>query len=174
MADSILQALLFILPILIVFIGIYFMMKKLIDSFQKKWLLDFRKESQKTVTPIKFQAYERIVLFLERISLENLVMRIYVGGMSKSKLQQELLKAIRTEYEHNLSQQVYVSTTAWRMVRTVKEENLKIVNTAASSLPEAATGMELSQLILKIMAGMNQSPSRTAIDLLKQEIDQHL
>ncbi|MBR9831573.1 DUF7935 family protein [Acidiluteibacter ferrifornacis] len=174
MTESILQALLFILPIIIVFIGIYFMMKKLIDSFQKKWLLDFRKESQKTVTPIKFQAYERIVLFLERISLENLVMRIYVGGMSRSKLHQELLKAIRTEYEHNLSQQVYVSTSAWRMVRTVKEENLKIVNTAASSLPEDASGMELSQLILKLMAGMKQSPSRTAIDYLKQEIDQHL
>jgi hypothetical protein len=174
MLDSLLQALLFIVPIIIVFVGIYMMMKKLIESFQKKWLLDYRKEAQKTVTPIKFQAYERIVLFLERISLDNLVMRVYKGGMTQNQLHQELLKAIRTEYEHNLSQQVYVSTPAWRMVQSVKEETIKIVNTAASALPENASGVEMSQLILKLISGMKQSPSRTAIDYLKKEIDLNL
>ncbi len=174
MLDSLLQSLLFILPILIVFAGLYFMMKKLIDSFHKKWLLDYRNESQKIVTPIKFQAYERIVLFLERISLDNLVMRIYKGGMSPKQLQSELLTVIRTEYEHNLSQQVYVSPKAWRMVRTVKEETIKIINTAASSLPDSASGLEMSQLILRLIGDMKQTPSRSAIDYLKQEIDQNL
>lgn len=174
MLDSLLQSLLFILPILIVFAGLYFMMKKLIDSFHKKWLLDYRKESQKIVTPIKFQAYERIVLFLERISLDNLVMRIYKGGMSPKQLQSELLNVIRTEYEHNLSQQVYISTSSWRMVRTVKEETIKIINTAASSLPDSASGLEMSQLILRLISDMKQTPSRLAIDYLKHEIDQNL
>lgn len=174
MLDSLTQSLLFILPILIVFAGIYFLMKKLIDSFHKKWLLDYKRDGQKTVTPIKFQAYERIVLFLERISLDNLVMRIYKGGMTPKQLQSELLSAIRTEYEHNLSQQVYVSTGAWRMVRTVKEETIKIINTAASSLPENASGLEMSQLILRLVSDLKQTPSRTAIDYLKQEIDQNL
>ncbi|MDB9775528.1 hypothetical protein OAB47_04770 [Vicingaceae bacterium] len=174
MLDTVIQSLLFILPILIVFVGLYYMMKKLIDSFHKKWLLDYRKESQKTVTPIKFQAYERIVLFLERISLDNLVMRIYKGGMTPKQLQTDLLNAIRTEYEHNLSQQVYVSTGSWRMVRTVKEETIKIINTAASSLPDNASGLEMSQLILRLIGDLKQTPSRAAIDYLKQEIDQNL
>lgn len=174
MLDSLLQSLLFIFPILIVFAGLYFMMKKLIDSFHKKWILDYRKESQKIVTPIKFQAYERIVLFLERISLDNLVMRIYKGGMSPKQLQSELLNVIRTEYEHNLSQQVYISTSSWRMVRTVKEETIKIINTAASSLPDSASGLEMSQLILRLISDMKQTPSRSAIDYLKHEIDQNL
>lgn len=168
------EVLLYTLPLIIVFVGIYFLMNKLINSFQKKWLLDLRRESQKTITPIKFQAYERIVLFLERISLENLVMRIYKGGMSPKQLQTELLNTIRTEYEHNLSQQVYVSASSWRMVRSMKEETIKIVNTAASSLGEDASGLEMSQLILKLLANVKTSPSRAAIDYLKQEIDKHL
>ncbi len=168
------EALMYIVPLIIVFVGIYFLMDKLVNSFQKKWLLDFKKDGQKVITPIKFQAYERIVLFLERISLENLVMRIYKGGMSPKQLQTELLNTIRTEFEHNLSQQVYVSISSWQMVRSMKEETVKIVNSAASSLPDGATGLEMSQLILKLLSNVKTSPSRAAIDYLKKEIDQYL
>ena len=129
-----------------------------------------KSKTQNMVTPIRLQAYERIVLFLERISLENIVMRSYQGGKTAKMLQSSLLKSIREEYEHNLSQQVYVSNKTWAMVKAAKEETIKNINYAAEQVGEDASAMDLSKLILELSAKVEKLPTDVAIEAVKREI----
>ncbi len=97
-------------------------------------------QTVKTITPIKLQAYERIVLFLERISTESLIMRTVKPGMTAQQLHSALIANIRSEYEHNLSQQIYMSNEAWEMVKNAKGTVIRIINNIATKLPPTATG----------------------------------
>ena len=104
----------------------YLIIKRFVENEQKKSLLELKKmqamETLKVVNPIRLQAYERLALFLERISPNSLVLRCYQPGMDLKVLQGVLTKNIRDEFEHNLSQQVYVSSEAWNRIKEAKEE----------------------------------------------------
>jgi hypothetical protein len=92
--------------------------------------------------------------------------------MSAKLLQAELLKAIRTEYEHNLSQQVYVSPGAWELIKNAKEETIKLVNTAAINVSDEASGVDLGKLILEVSMNIEKMPTQVALDYVKQEARQ--
>ena len=97
---------------------------------------------------LRLQAYERLALLAERISLQNLIARLPNAGISSRQMQQALVEAIKTEYEYNLSQQIYVTPEAWRAVNNLKEQNIYIVNQLASSLPFQALAMDLNKQII--------------------------
>lgn len=97
---------------------------------------------------LQLQAYERLTLLSERISIPNLVGRIPNVGLSSRQMQSALVEAIKSEYEYNLSQQVYVSPEAWRAVSNLKEQNIYIINQLASTLPLQASGMDLNKQII--------------------------
>ena len=93
-----------------------------LDNKQKKRLLELKKDERKVITPIRLQAYERSTLFLERISPEALIPRVHKNGMSARQLQQEMLNDVRREFDHNLSQQMYMSDQVWMVIKKAKEE----------------------------------------------------
>lgn len=97
---------------------------------------------------LRLQAYERLALLSERISLQNLIARLPNAGVSSRQMQQALVEAIKTEYEYNLSQQIYVSPEAWRAVNNLKEQNIYIVNQLASTLPFQASAMDLNKQVI--------------------------
>ena len=156
-----------------VFATSYFTVKNFLDNESKKRLTEMRQANQSLITPIRLQAYERVVLFLERISPNSLVMRTHKNGMSGLLLQSELVKTIRSEFEHNLSQQIYMSNNSWQMVITAKEEIIKLINISATKVPETATGLELAQTILGISAQLNKLPTQVAVEYIKKEISQN-
>lgn len=156
-----------------VFATAYFTIKSFLDNESQKRQMELKQASQSLLTPIRLQAYERVVLFLERITPHSLVMRTHKTGMSASIMQQELIKTIRSEYEHNLSQQIYMSSNAWQMVVTAKEEIIKLVNIAATKTPETANGIELAQMVLSISSQISKMPTNVAIDYIKKEITQN-
>jgi hypothetical protein len=90
--------------------------------------------------------------------------------MSARQLQGDLLQIIRAEFEHNVAQQVYMSPAAWKAVRAAKEETIKLVNIAASKVPDDATGAVLGQKILELNAQLEQNPTDFALDFIKKEI----
>jgi hypothetical protein len=139
-----------VIPAVVVFLGCFLTVRHFLDTDARKRLAEIRLANQGVVTPMRLQAYERTAIFLERIHPHMIVTRVHKQGMSARLLQSELTKVIRTEFEHNLSQQIYMSNHAWEMVKTAKEEITKLVNIAASKLPESATGVDLSQMILQI------------------------
>lgn len=97
---------------------------------------------------LRLQAYERITLLTERISLQNLLSRVNNAGLSSRQMQLSLIDSIKQEYDYNLSQQIYVSPEVWRAVNNLKEQNIYVINQLASALPPHATGMDLNKYII--------------------------
>jgi len=112
MAD-IFQMFNYVLPAVVVFFTAWYILREFFKQEERKRQLRLLEEKQKLSLPVRLQAYERIVLFLERISPGNLVMRVHKPEMKVKQFQQMLIKTIRDEYDHNLSQQLYVSHEAW-------------------------------------------------------------
>ncbi|HLU85144.1 MAG TPA: hypothetical protein VKZ45_06705 [Vicingaceae bacterium] len=162
----------YILPSVVVLVATLLIIKKFMDAEQRKQLYEVRKENQKATTPLRLQAYERIVLFLERISPENLVLRVHKPGMSAKLLQANLIITIKTEFEHNVAQQIYISSSSWEVVKKVKEDIIRAINIAADNLDDNATGVELGQKLFEVMSKLEKSPTHVAIGILKNEIRQ--
>jgi hypothetical protein len=162
----------YILPALVVLATAYLLIEKFLENERHARNMVFKRESQGLTTPIRLQAYERLTLFLERISPGNLISRVHKTGMSAKLLQAELLKAIRTEYEHNLAQQIYISPGAWELIKNAKEETIKLINTAAINVSDEASGVDLGKLVLEVSMNIEKMPTQVAIDYLKQETRQ--
>ena len=167
-----LEILRILIPAGAVFAATYFIVKKFLDNEQKKREIEIRKSSVSLLTPIKLQAYERIVIFLERLHPNSLVVRVNRTDINAHQLHIELIKAIKSEYEHNISQQIYMSTGAWEMVKNAKEETMKLINMSASKVPGANKGQDLAQVILQITSGIEKMPSQIALAYIKKEITQ--
>jgi hypothetical protein len=158
------------IPALIVFFTAWIILKSMIKNDQDKRRQELILQNNRTVTPIRLQAYERIVLFLERISLESLLIRVSSSDMTVSQLHSALLNAIRSEFEHNLSQQIYMSQQAWEVVRNARSNMIKIINSEAEKLPDNASGIVLGKQLLEMIMELEKEPTRVAIDYIKGEI----
>lgn len=167
--DEFLDILKYILPSTIVFLAVHFVLKKHLDTQLKSQVVKGRQEQQGTIMPIRLQAYERMVLLLERITPQNLVMRVNSSNATAGQLHQELLASIRAEYEHNLTQQVYISKGAWEAVKRAKEETIKLINISASKVHDNAKGVELSKMVLEMSMQLEKMPTQLAIDFIKEE-----
>ena len=112
------------------------------------------KKVQKEAAPgeqLQLQAYERLILLADRIALPNLISRINQPGLSGRDMQALLTLNIRQEFEHNITQQIYVSAEAWEAVRNLKDQNLLIVNQVSSFLPADCSGQDLCRSILEML-----------------------
>ena len=158
------------IPALLVFFTAWLVLRNLIRNDQEKRRQEIVLQNSKIVTPIKLQAYERIVLFLERISLESMLVRVSTPGMTAAQLHTALLTTIRSEFEHNLSQQIYMSPQAWEVVRNARSNMIKIINSEYEKKPVPGTAMEFSTRLLEAVMEMQNEPSRAAIDYIKGEI----
>jgi len=132
--------------------------------------VNLHRDDKKYITPIRLQAYERAVLFLERISPQSMIFRIQMPGMNVLNLQTAMLQNIRDEFEHNIAQQLYISSESWSMVKTAKEEIVKMVNTAASKVNSEQAANELSKEIFALMMGKEKLITERAINVLKKDI----
>lgn len=158
------------IPALIVFFTAWVLLRNMIKNSENKRRYELILQNSRTVTPIKLQAYERIILFLERISLESLLVRISTPDMTASQLHLSLLTTIRSEFEHNLSQQIYMSQPAWEVVRNARSGMIKIINSEVEKLPANSSGMLLSKQLLESIMAMDKEPTRAAIDYVKAEV----
>lgn len=168
--DRLFDVLIAVLPAIVVFLTAFYLIKKFLDNDQKKQLIEIRMNNQKTVTPLRLQAYERVAILLERINPNSLIMRTHKTGMSARMLQSELLKAVRAEFEHNVAQQIYMSDSAWQTVKAAKEETIKIINIASSKIKDDATGAEFGRVVLELSGQLDKLPSDFALDHIKKEI----
>lgn len=167
-----LEILKYVLPSIVVAVTAFFILKKFLDREYSKTVLEIRMNNQKMTTPIKLQAYERLALLMERISLNSLVLRTHKQGMSARMLQSELVKTIRNEYEHNLSQQIYVSNSVWDAIKNSKEETIKAVNIAAIKVPDNASGVDLCNIIFELIQKVDKLPTDVALTIIKAEARQ--
>jgi hypothetical protein len=118
------------------------------------------------------QAYERLILLMERTNLSDLITRTHKSGMSARMLHSELLKTIRNEFDHNIAQQLYVTNKSWDSLKTAKEETIKTINIAASHVSDTAPAMELVNVLFDIITKVERLPTEIATDMLKMEARQ--
>jgi hypothetical protein len=172
--DAFTEVIKIVLPAGIVFLTTYFTVKNFLDSDRKRDELDIKKNNNATITPLRLQAYERIVIFLERVNPNTLVVRVNKHGMTAQQLHLELVKTVKSEYEHNLSQQIYVSYGAWELVKTTKEEIIKLINISSTKVPHESPSNELAMTILNVVANLGKKlPNDIAIEYIKKEINQN-
>ena len=161
----------FALAGLIVFFAAWVVVKAYLDQRFNFRMIELKKESLKHTLPLRLQAYERTILFLERINPANMLIRLHVPGMNVKEMQNVIISDIRAEYQHNISQQLYVSATTWNVVKKIKDDTVSIVNSAANALPEHATSADLSKSILIHLAGLeSENPYDVALNIVKKDV----
>jgi hypothetical protein len=157
-------------PSLIVAATAYLTIKTTHEKELKKQALDLKYNSKQIINPIRLQAYERLALLLERIKPESLLLRNASANLSAGQYRTILLTTIRSEFEHNLSQQVYVSRILWAATKNAKDEISKIINLAVGKTGMEASGADLATAILDIYMKIETSPADIALEALRKEI----
>ncbi len=118
---------------------------------------------------LRLQAYERLSLYAERSSLKNIVARTSFGEMNVINFQLTLLDTLRSEYEYNVSQQIYVSPDMWKAIGNLKDQNIYIINHIAAAIPNNAPAIELSKRLLEYAANKDAELSPIVLDALQFE-----
>lgn len=122
--------------------------------------------SSKLLIPLKIQAYERLMLYVERIQFPILVKRIFNPAISRNDFQFSLLQNVEDEFEHNLAQRLYVSENTWRLVVLAKEEVLQNINAVFNDNPDADIAM-----IAQKLASFNNPMVEKAVISIKHEFN---
>lgn len=170
--EFVLEIVKYILPSLVVFLTTFYLVKKYFNDEQKRRIHQAMLNNQQLITPLRLQAYERAILFLERISPESMIMRTNRPGLTSLQLQAELLQTIRSEYEHNLTQQLYISPGAWEMLKIARGRTIQLINSMSEKVQKDSAAINLSKAILESMVDEEKMPSSDAILFIKNEISQ--
>jgi hypothetical protein len=171
--DAFLEILKIILPAAAVFFAAYLTVQRFLDNDQKRRDHELKKNNQNTTTPLRLQAYERMVIFLERIHPNSLIVRVNKHGYNAHQLHMELIKTIKSEYEHNLAKQIYVSYNTWELVKTTKEEISKLINISATKVPHDNSSNDLAMMILNFTSNLDKKlPNEVALEYIKKEVSQ--
>lgn len=168
--SEILEILKYTLPAIVVCVTVVLILRIMYRNEDRKRRIELSLSHKDTVLPLRLQAYERLILFLERISPESLVMRINRGNQTASQLQNDLMAAVRSEFEHNLAQQTYVSSQAWELVKSSRNQVIKLINEAAAEFKPDASGINLSRKILENAMELSSPVTYAATEYLKKEV----
>jgi hypothetical protein len=161
---------LILIPSLLVGAVVYLLLKDFRKTESERQKHSNDAEKFRLVAPLRLQAYERMILLLERIAPSQLIMRNIQPEQSAASLQNVLVSNIRQEFEHNLSQQVYISSNAWELIKNAREAVVSDINSAAERLNETATATDLAQLIFEEEITGDSSTLYRALEFLKQEV----
>jgi hypothetical protein len=121
------------------------------------------------VLPLQLQAYERMALYVDRITPQSLIGRIYQPGLLAVDMQIAMVQHIKAEYEHNVTQQIYVSAMTWEAVKTLKEQTISVINQVAVQLAPDAPAMELNKQILEVFLQAGESPAELTSQIINAE-----
>jgi hypothetical protein len=168
--QSITELLKILIPAAAVLYGMYLTIQTFLQKQFEQKQLELKQKNAEAITPLRLQAYERMTLFLERITPNTLLLRLGSTGIEASDYQQVILHEIREEFNHNLSQQIYISHEAWEKIRQAMNEVVALVNTAASEISIDAPALNLSKKIFEKVITENKQPTAEALKFLKTEV----
>lgn len=157
------------LPSLVVFLAVYFTMKQYNEQQAKMSMLGSRQLNEKVTLPLKLQAYERLILLCERINVADLILRLKTPGTSAIELKSALLLAVQQEFEHNLTQQLYVTEELWQVLLAVKSKTMDLIIQAADGLSTQTTADEYAMKLIQLTSHETNLPARIGITAIKTE-----
>ncbi|GHT12407.1 hypothetical protein AGMMS4956_06970 [Bacteroidia bacterium] len=151
--------------------GVFFVLQKMLRAESSRRNVELLMEGKRITLPLRLQAYERLILFLERISPEALVLRLQAQNPTNANLHAALIAAVRSEFEHNLSQQLYVSQEVWQQIVLAKNDVIRSINALAMQTQPTNSSLQLAQLIVQEYVQQPQ-PTHPTIEMLKKETAQ--
>ncbi len=169
--DLIVEILKYCLPIFVVYLAADSLLKNyFINTFRMR-KLEFARQNQTTMLPMQLQAYERLILYLERIAIDSLIQRHCQANMTATSAHNLLTSSIKSEFEHNLVQQLYVSTEAWKSLINAKNISLTMLENAYNNVePNQNLSIYVDQIVSQLMQHQHQNQTQFAIKLLSLEV----
>ena len=148
----------------------YYLIKSDLDDY-----LNSRKTKQPvtadlSLLQLRLQAHERMIVFVDRINPSNLLLRLHQKGIEAGALQAMSITEIKTEFQHNITQQLYIDAVTWNVLRKLKDDTIAMINNAVSNLPAEASGLELSKMVLHHMSEIEENPYELTIGLIKKDV----
>ncbi len=168
--NTFLEILKYTLPALIMLVVTYMIVSKFLTEQTARKQLALFHETQNITIPMRLQAYERLTLYVERITPRNLLNRVYQKDMNVAVYEAMLVQAIKSEFDHNLAQQIYVSRLVWQTVSGVKEQEINIINVMARKLNPEAPAKELHKALMEyILSDEGEQPTEVALQIITDE-----
>ena len=164
-----------ILTIVVLIFGFWLIQYSQFRNEEKKRQWELKRESQKTISPIRLRAYERLTLLLERTKPEHMVMEMQKNNPEAmttwtiGQMQQYLLQTLRAEFDHNQSQQVYVSDEVWDLIVNARDQLATFVIAMSAQLPKDATAQLYATTLVTAFNSNGLTPSDKALEELKRE-----
>ena len=153
-----------------IFFTCYYWIRTQLDRRYETNILEYKKNLQSNTLPLRLQAYERAILLLERINPTQSVLRAHQQGMTAKQLQNILIDEINHEFYHNITQQLYINSPTWAIIKNIKEDTISMINNAFHSLPHNVSALELGKTILTHIGNLEYNPYDIAINELKKDI----
>ncbi|MCI4670126.1 MAG: hypothetical protein MRZ79_18460 [Bacteroidia bacterium] len=170
--EIIAEVLKYAVPGILILIGVRLVMDRQTKNLEQESKFKLRAEVMKDHLPLKLAAYERAVLFLERITPEQLIMRELGSGLNVAQYRASLIREIRQEYEHNIAQQVYIHPQAWDELTEAKNQIIQLILEESEKLPPEGHGKELAGKLLSGYQELEIKRPRNAIMMLKGDLSQ--
>ena len=170
--DALIEFIKILVPASVVLYAMYLLVRMFIQREIDIKKLEVRGKCIETVLPNRLQAYERMTLFLERITPSNLLIRVSGSGQTATDYHRMLINDIRNEYNHNLSQQIYMTEQSWARIQSAKEDVVTLINRSFHEMPDKNRGTDLAKRILETIIAQETDPTATAIRMMKREINE--
>jgi hypothetical protein len=164
--DNILMA---FVPSAVVGAVAYLLINKFLQAESKRHILEIKKESLNVTIPVRLQAFERIILLLERIDAVQVVKRSIKPGMTSGELRQKAVAEIQNEFNHNVTQQVYISAASWEKVKKAKDDAIKLIGVTGTQVGDHVDAVAFSKKILGVNEELEIN-NNEAIEFVKQEV----
>ena len=169
-----------IVVVITMIFGFWLIQHSQFKNEEKKRQWELKRESQKTISPIRMRAYERLSLLLERTTPEHMIFDLRtkqpeaLSTWTVLQMQQHLLQTIRIEFEHNLSQQVYVSEELWTLIMNARDQMAAFIIAIGNQLPKDATAQMYATTLITAYKSNGLTPTDKAMDELKREVKELL
>ena len=163
------EVLKYCIPALCVLLATWLVMHQFYKNEAEKRLWELKHLAQKEISPLRMRAYERLALLLERTTPEHMLMDVNLAEMTPLQLQAHLMQSIRQEYDHNLSQQVYVSDEVWVLIENAKAQTVAFVNSIAQQIPAESNALEYAKALITAYHTNGDTPNELALQALKKE-----
>lgn len=148
----------------------YLLIDRFLKSENQKHIMEVKRENVKHTTPIRLQAYERLTLLVDRIDPIKAVNRVIKPGMIASDIKQLAIAEIKNEFNHNVTQQIYVTGKAWESVVEARDMALKLITVTATQVPNNADAVEFSKKLIFVIEDLEQNNNEVALQIIRQEV----
>jgi hypothetical protein len=140
---------------------------------ERSWVFVLKQDNNKALAPLRISAYERIIVMLERITPQSMVMRHSATASNAAYLHMDLMRALREEFDHNISLQMYVSDECWNKVKRAREETGELYKVAFTRVKADSSAAEFGREILHLEATVGNSAIREALMAVRMEMGKH-